>query len=206
TYWAGGAPRAFPFKAEFFLSRPPYQRKQFDFDTRRVQPVKGIVSPALSPDGRRVVFEALNELWLMEIGNRPRQITSDGFFKVDPSWSRDGRFIAYSSDKAGTEDIYVVELASGRERRVTALPGAEVSAAWSPDGSMLAFLDQTGATSVVELDSENVRQVIPSLFAPSRPTWSADGKTIALAALKPYTRRFREGTSQILTVSLDTGD
>ena len=201
-----GAVREIPFEAQFSLSRPQYLRKQFDFDTRSPRTLKGIASPALSPDGRRVVFEALNELWLMEIGNRPRQITSDGFFKVDPTWSRDGRFIAYSSDKAGTEAIYVLELASGRERRATSLPGGQVAAAWSPDGSMLAFLDQTGATSVVELATGDVRQVIPSLFAPSRPTWSADGKTIALAALRPYTTRFREGTSQILTVNLDTGD
>jgi len=201
-----GDTREVPFEAHFLLNRPSYKRKHFDFDSTRARAAKGIVSPAISPDGRRVVFEALNELWLMEIGGSPRQITADGYFKVDPAWSRDGRFIAYSSDKAGTQDIYTFELATGRERRVTSLPGAEVAAAWSPNGRMLAFQDQTGATFTIELASGDVRQVLPVLFAPSRPTWSADGRHLMLAALKPYTRRFREGTSQFLTVDLETGE
>ena len=200
------------FEAQFLLSRPPYVRKTFDFDSTRPRPVKGIVSPALSPDGRRVVFEALNELWLMEIGGRPRQITADGYFKTDPAWSPDGRWIAYSSDKAGTQDIYALEVASGRERRLTSLPGAEVGAAWSPDGNMLAFQDQSGpatgfsGTFTLDLTTGDVRRITPDLFAPSRPTWSSDGKHVSLAALKPYTSRFREGTSQFLTVDLETGE
>lgn len=201
-----GTTAEIPFEAEFFLKRDPYPRRKLDFDSTRPRPAKGIVSPALSPDGRRVVFEALNELWLLEIGGRPRQLTSDGFFKFDPAWSRDGRWIAYSSDKAGTEDIYALEVASGRERRITSLEGSEIGAAWSPDGTMLAFQDQAGATFTIELSTGDVRQVISAQFAPSRPTWSADGKHITIAALKPFTRRFREGTSQFLTVDLDTGE
>ncbi len=50
-----------------------------------------------------------------------------------------------------------------------------------------------------------MRQIIAPLFAPSKPTWFKDGKTVAVGALKPYTRRFREGTSQILTVDVASG-
>src|SRR5262249_20860958 len=85
------------------------------------------------------------------------------------------------------------------------LVGAEVSSAWSPDGTQLAFQDQTGATFVLDLATGNVRQVIAALFAPSKPSWFKDGKTLAVGALKPYTRRFREGTSQILTVDVASG-
>jgi Tol biopolymer transport system component len=163
------------------------------------------VGPALSPDGTQVVFQALNQLWLMKIGQEPQQLTGDGYYKCDPSWSPDGKFIAYSSDKAGTEDLYVLDLETGDEQRATSIVGAEVSSAWSPDGSQLAFQDQTGATFVLDLGTGNVRQVIASLFAPSKPSWFKDGKTLAVAALKPYTRRFREGTSQILTVDVASG-
>jgi len=201
-----GVTRQVPFEAQLVLSRPSYQRKQFDFDSTRPRAAKGIVSPALSPDGNHIVFEALNQLWLMEIGGRPRQITNDGYFKVDPTWSHDGSSIAYSSDKMGTQDIYIIDVATGQERRVTSLPGAEVSAAFSPDDSMLAFQDQGGATFTLRLETGEVQLVIGALFAPSRPTWSVDGRHIMLAALKPYTTRFREGTSQFLTVDLDTGE
>jgi hypothetical protein len=82
-----------------------------------------------------VVFEALNQLWLMDIGGKPRQLTHDKFYKEDPAWSPDGKRIAYSSDKAGTEDIYVMDVATGSEKRVTTFAdSAEVAAAWSPDG------------------------------------------------------------------------
>src|SRR5262249_59266708 len=131
---------------------------------------------------------------VMEFGGRPRQITSDTYFKVDPTWSHDGRSIAYSSDKMGTQDIYIIEVATGRERRVTSLPGAEVSAAFSPDDSMLAFQDQTGATFTLRLDTGEGQPGIDSLFAPSRPTRSGDGRHIMLAPLKHYTTRVREET------------
>ena len=201
-----GATREIPFQARITLHRPSYRHKRFSFDSPSPQPVKGIVSPAISPDGKRIVFEALNQLWLMEIGKAPRVLTHDGYYKEDPAWSPDGTRIAYSSDKAGTEDLYILDLVSKTERRVTSLPGsAEVAAAWSPDGNSIAFQDQTGATFVLGLAGGQVRRVIPPQFEPSKPSWSADGKTIAIAALKPYTRRFREGTNQILTVNLAGG-
>jgi Tol biopolymer transport system component len=194
--------REIPFSTQFTVDEPQYAFKPFNFDTEASQRVNGIVSPALSPDGRHVVFEALNQLWVMPIGETPQKITNDSYFKVDPTWSPDGTRIAYSSDRSGTEQIYIRNLASGAEEQVTALPGASVSPAWSPDGSMLAFHDQNGATFIVDIATGNVRQVIGALFAPGRPTWSGDGSTIAFAALKPYSHRFREGTSQILTVNI----
>ncbi|MGZ6132126.1 MAG: amidohydrolase family protein, partial [Myxococcaceae bacterium] len=193
------------FSAAYRFQRTKYPRKHFDFDSRRTRQATGIVGPALSPDGTQVVFQALNQLWLMKIGQKPRALTSDSYYKCDPSWSPDGKRIAYSSDKAGTEDLYVLDLATGTEKRVSSIVGAEVSSAWSPDGSQLAFQDQTGATFVLDLGTGAVRQIIASLFAPSKPTWFKDGKTVAVGALKPYTRRFREGTSQILTVDVASG-
>ena len=197
--------REIAFRADVDLIRPRYHRKRHDFDSNRRREAKGIVGPSLSPDATTVLFQALNQIWVMRIGDDPRALTDDGYYKVDPSWSPDGKQIAYSSDKAGTEDLYILDPVTGSERRGTSLPGAEVSSTWSPDGSMLAFQDQTGATFTVEIATGNVRQVLPVLFAPSKPSWHRGGKTIAVAALKPYTRRFREGTSQILTVDVASG-
>ncbi len=195
-----------PFQAQIVLNRPPYQRKKFDLDSATQKPVKGIVSPGLSPDGKRIVFEALNELWVMDIGGKPQQLTNDKYYKEDPAWSPDGKRIAYSSDKAGTEDIYVMDLATKTEKRITSdANSAEVSAAWSPDGKDLAFQDHEGATYILDLQSGKKRLIIPAQFAPSKPSWSANGNAISISALKPYTRRFREGTSQILTANVATG-
>ena len=207
TVVLSGATSEIPFEVKFTLNRPPYRHKRFNFDSDDEKQALGIVGPALSPDGKRVTFEALNQIWVMEIGRRPRPITDGLYYKTDPAWSPDGTKIAYASDKSGkTMDLYVTDWNTGAERRVTALDnGAEVSPAWSPDGRFLAYQDQNGATWTVEIDTGVVKRVIVPLFAPGKPTWHRSGKTIAVAALKPYTRRFREGTSQVLTVDLASG-
>jgi Tol biopolymer transport system component len=202
-----GAFRDVPFSATLDLPAVAYEKKRYDFDSTSPRPVKGILTPALGPDGRTIAFVALNDLWLMEIGEEPRRLTHDTYYEAEPAWSRDGRFLAYSSDRAGTPDIYVRDLRTGTERRVTGFDeGAEIAPAWSPNGRTIAFQNEASATFTVDLGSGDVRQVLGPLFEPGRPTWSADGNTIALAALRRYSGRFREGTSQILTVDLTTGE
>jgi imidazolonepropionase-like amidohydrolase len=201
-----GASEEIPFEAQITLNRPAYERKHLDLESKGKRPVKGIVSPALSPDGKRVVFEALNQLWLMDIGGKPVALTHDKFYKEDPTWSPDGKRIAYSSDKAGTPDLYILDVATKAEERVTTFDdSAEVSGAWSPDGKMLAYQDEHGATYTIDIATGAHKRVAAALFAPSKPSWSADGKSLSIGALKAYTARFREGTSQILTVKLETG-
>ena len=212
---AGGGTSDVSFEATFPIARDTYTRKKFDFDSRAKRPVVGVVGPALSPDARRVAFEALNQIWVMEIGKKPRAITADSYYKCDPAWSPDGSKIAYSSDKDGIMKVYVYDTATrgGDEQPVTEFSGAQVSAAWSHDGSKLAFQDQNGATFYYDFNTRTVHAVgapppgsaTLNLFAPSKPSWSYFGNTIAIGALKPYTRRFREGTSQILTVDVATG-
>src|ERR1700722_2027274 len=197
TYLDGGQTEDIPFETQFTLNRPAYKHKPVDLDSASSHQVKGIVSPALSPDGKQIVFEALNQLWLLDAagGGKPRQLTNDKYYKEDPAWSPDGRRIAYSSDKAGTEDLYVLDVASKTEKRITSeADSAEVSAAWSRDGHKLAYQDQNGATYVVDIDTGAKRKIADALFEPSKPSWSANGKTVAIGAVKAYSRRFREGT------------
>jgi len=200
-----GSIQDIPFQATFTLNRPPYEHKKFDLDSNASKQILGIVSPALSPDGKRIVFEALNQLWVMDIGGKPQALTNDKFYKEDPAWSPDGKRIAYSSDKGGNEDLYIMDLATKAEKRLTDTPETEVGAAWSRDGKMLAYQDHAGATYVMDIATGKSKQVIPAQFAPSKPSWAASGRTVAIAALKPYTHRYREGTSQFLTVDVASG-
>lgn len=188
------------------VPRPDYHRKVRDLDSTREQRALGIASPVASPDGKLVAFRALNALWLLAVGNPvPRRLVSDGYFGSDPDFAPDGRSIVYSSDRAGDADLWLRDLASGEERRITGLSGAQLAPRFSPDGTRIAYCDQDGVVWVLDLASGTTTQATPSLFMPGRPTWSPDGRTLALAAVKPYSRRFREGTSQVLTVDLDTG-
>lgn len=194
-----------PFEASLSIPGADYDKKTHDFDNTGSRQAT-VLTPQISPDGESVLFVALGDVWHMPIGGEPEQITDDEFHEVDPVFSADGEEIAYASDKAGTQDIYVRSLDSGDETRVTSIDGAEVAPSFSPDGSRIAFQDQDGATYVLDREDNNVRELVPEIFGPGRPTWSEDGDTIALAAVKEFSERFREGTSQILTVDVESGE
>ena len=193
------------FTAAVAVVTPQYRRKARDFDSATPKPVVGIGSPVLSPDGRHIAFRALNDLWTLTIGEEPKPLLRDRFFKSDPAWSPDGGRLAYSSDCAGKLDIWIRDMRTGTDRQLTRFASAAVSGTWSPDGSSIAFLDQTGALHIVDVASGSVRKAFDFLWQPGRPTWSPDGRFIALAALKPYSKRYREGLNEILVIELATG-
>ena len=195
-----------PFSADIPWMRPAYAHKQYDFESTAERPVKGILAPDLSPDGKQIVFGALNNLWLMKVGGKPEQLTHDSFFEEGPQWSADGKYLAYASDSDGVYNLYIRDMATGSVKQVaSSTTSAQLLPAWSPDGKWLAFQDHTGITKIVEIATGQIRSLTPALFDPGRPSWSANGRTLAIVAVKPYTRRFREGTNQIATIDVASG-
>lgn len=202
---ASGSETVIPFSADIETARPQYAHKQYDFDSTSPHAVKGILAPALSPDGKQVAFTAVNQLWIMSLGEKPRAMTHDAFYKQGPAWSPDGKTLAYVTDKGGEESIYLMDVATGVDKPLSVSPaGAQIFPSWSPDGRWVAFQDQTGATLRAEVATGKTDVLAPATFFPGRPAWSADGSRVAIATVKPYTKRFREGTSQILTVDVAT--
>jgi len=208
TDLSAGSETPVPFTAAIKSIRPQYAHKVYDFDSTMAHQVKGIYAPALSPDGKQVAFVALNQLYLMTIGSSPVALTHDTFYKQGPAWSRDGKMLAYVSDRDGIENIYVHDLSSldtSGDKQISPSKTAQIMPAWSPDGKLIAFQDQTGATLITEVATGTVKPLAPLTFFPGRPAFSANGKTVAIATIRPYTKRFREGTSSILTVDVATG-
>lgn len=195
---ATGADAIVPFRAAFSLQRAGYRRKHYDFDDTAARPVKGIVAPALSPDGRHIVFKALNDLWLADLDGKARRLTDDVCYENDPVWSPDGRSIAYVTDASGIAQLWTMEVASGVKRRVSRSAHANVAPSWSPDGRRLAYQTETGETRIVEVSGDGDRALVPALDFPSRPSWSADGRTIAFTALN-------ESRNRILLVDVASG-
>ncbi|QMV19428.1 amidohydrolase family protein [Granulicella sp. 5B5] len=199
---------AIPFSAAIPTWRPKYVHKHYDFDSTATRTVKGIYAPALSPDGKSVAFVALNQLYVMRIGGKPVAITHDSFYKQGPAWSPDGKTLAYVTDKDGIENIYLHEMNAAsdvHDARVAPSESAEIMPAWSPDGKLIAFQDEKMATMIADVATGKIRLLAPTTFFPGRAAFSPNGKTVAIATIKPYTKRFREGTSQILTVDVATG-
>lgn len=194
-----------PFSAEIKSIRPVYPGKNFGFDETAAKQVKGVLAPALSPDGTTVAFVALNQLYLLQVGeSTPKALTHDSFYKQGTAWSPDGKWLAYVSDKGGIENIYLLDPKTGEERQPAPSKSAQIFPAWSPDGKAIAFQDQTGATLLLDVATGKTSPLAPATFFPGRPAFSGNGKTVAIATVKPYSRRFREGTSSILAVDVAT--
>ena len=200
---AGGKARVIEFSADVSFTRQAFTPKRHRFDVSGPQPVRGIMHPALSPDGAQIAFAALGDVWLMPVGGAARRLTSDPALDTDPAWSPDGRSIAYSSDRGGSMNIWIHDVQRGADRQLTRLAAAATLPAWSRDGSRIAFTDADGQLQVADVESGAVRRIHDHLNEPGRPSWSPDGSAVVVSSLKVYSTRFREGTNQVLRVALD---
>ena len=184
-----------------------YVRRKRDFTSTVPRQALGIVRPAISPDGKQIAFAALGDIYVMPVGGKPLNLTKDAALDTDPAWSPDGSQLAYSSDKDSEHlQLWVRDMKSGQSRRLTEMTTQPQGAAWSPDGKRIAFFDVDGMwrvaqMSVIDVATGQVTKVHDSLPQPGAPVWSPDGKRLAIAGIAPMTKRFREGTNQILTMS-----
>ncbi len=197
----GGGRRDVAFSAEVALDRTAYPRRPRDLRAPGPFPVRGIVSPAVSPDGTRVAFAALGDLWLHAIGAGAERLTDDPWIEVDPAWSPDGDRLAFASDRDGSVDLYVRDLRTGSDLRLTRGASATLPA-WSPDGSRIAFVGSADGTAVrtVDVATGVVETLRSGLNGAGRPSWAPDGASVLVSALSPYSGRFREGVNRALVV------
>ena len=99
-------------------------------------------------------------------------------------------------------NVWIRESGSGADRQVTRGTGAAMQAAWSPDGSRIAFSDPDGQIQVVDVATGTTRMAHERLNEAGRASWSPDGSALVVSSLKVYSTRFREGTNQVLRISL----
>ena len=124
---------------------------------------KSIGDPALSPDGKQVVYTVtrveraqnrrMTSIWLVpaDAGAPPRQLTLNAVSSSAPRWSPDGKAIAFLSSRPAPGDsasarsqLYLLRTDGGEPRRVTSLPNGVNGCEFSPDGARLACLSRTG--------------------------------------------------------------
>jgi Tol biopolymer transport system component len=166
-------------------------------------------APAWSPDGARIAFmsdrnsRASTDIYTMNArdGSDVRRLTQD-LSNWAPEYSPDGRSIALQVDR----DVHVLDVASGRLRRLTWEPNNGMDPTWSPDGSRIAFVTtRHGRAEIYSMGVDGSDQK-PMVSMPGGnvidPRWAPTGDQLAfvyVAGLGPgeqASSREREAVEQ----------
>jgi len=140
----------------------------------------------ISSTGKRVVAEARGDIWTAPVENgAPRQLTdTSGAAERLPSWSPDGRWIAYFSDGDGDYELYITQSdGKGETRQLT--DGNQtyfMQASWSPDSKTIYTVDKAGVMNLVDVETAKVTHfdTDPLAGQPS-VSWSHDSRWITYA-------------------------
>jgi Tol biopolymer transport system component len=119
-----------------------------------------------------------------------------------PTWSPDGRRIAFTSFRNGRGEIYAMNANGRQQRRLTRNPAHDDHPAWSPDGRRIAFSSTRSGNFeifVMNADGSRTTRLTRSQGNDYLPTWSADSSRIAWAS-------YRDGNAEIYVMNADGTD
>ncbi|MCZ6804083.1 MAG: Tol-Pal system beta propeller repeat protein TolB [Proteobacteria bacterium] len=120
---------------------------------------------------------------------------------LSPSWSPDGKKIAYVSFEGKNSAIYVQDVLTGKREQLSAFEGINSAPAWSPEGARLAMtLSKDGNTEiyVMNLSTKSLQRITRHGGIDTEPTWSPDGQKLAFTS-------DRSGGPQIYEVDVRGG-
>jgi TolB protein len=141
------------------------------------------------------------ELFVMDYdGYDSRQLTADGFLNLMPKWSPDRRFIVFTAYRnRNTQNIDMIELATGKRWTLVSLSGLNITPALSPDGNFLAFASShEGNSELYTLDTRTKAMQRLTMHAGGdlSPSWSPSGRELVFTS-------DRSGGPQIFLMSMD---
>jgi tricorn protease len=162
--------------------------------------------PSLSPDGSEIAFVSGGDIWTVpSAGGEARLLVAHPATESRPLYSADGTKMAFTSNRTGNGDVYVLDLRSGDLRRMTYDDSDEEIEAWSPDGKWLYFRstgrDISGMNDIYRVSVEggtpttvSAERYVNEYFAAPSP----DGKSLAFTARGiPSSQWWRHGHSHI---------
>lgn len=137
------------------------------------------------------------------------QITNDGYFKQRPCWSPDGRQVVFARHRGNSIFLFLRDLKTGMEERLTSHTSPEYDAVFSPDGKELLFSFDKTSPNQGDIDVYRValsdRMLVPlatsqgGLSHEESPSWAPDGKRFAFTST-------RHGNQELYVADLSGGE
>lgn len=94
----------------------------------------------ISPNGKEIAFTYRGDVYKVGVdGGRATRLTSQPSYESNPVWSPDGAKIAFSSDRHGNFDIFIMNATGGQAKRLTSNSSNEIAEAFTPDGTAVLF-------------------------------------------------------------------
>lgn len=134
-------------------------------------------------------------------GHSPQILLESPEPLLSPSWSPDGKKLAYVSFEGKNSAIFVQDINTGKRDKIAANRGINSAPAWSPDGTRLAMtLSKDGNTEIyiMHVASRSLQRITRNKAIDTEPNWSSDGKKLAFTS-------DRGGSPQIYEVNVIGG-
>lgn len=134
-------------------------------------------------------------------GHGARPLVGDGGLNLSPALSPNGTLLAYTSYRSGNPNIYVRNLLTGAEERLTSGVGLAMAGSWSPDGRYLALshtIDGNSEIFLYDTRSKQMKRLTNDWGIDVSPTFAPDGKRLAFVS-------DRSGSPQVYVMDVQGG-
>jgi TolB protein len=169
-----------------------------------------------SPDTKTIAFSgaedgrtAIYTMRALDGGGRAKMIGESGL-EVEPAYSPDGRFLAFASGRFGNPHVFVRDLQSGKDQRITTAGWYNSSPQWRPDGLKLAFAGYDREIDrydifIVNPDGSRMERLTLDQGDNEKPTWSPDGRYLIFQSNRAKSGRGKTKGYKLYSMNRDGG-
>lgn len=172
--------------------------------------IKQITDCQVSPNGKTIAYVLesvdrenncyISNLWLIATsGGESRQLTTSRSRDTSPQWSPDSKYIVFTSDRSGNNQIWIISVEGGEAWTLTDMPDGAYSPSWSPDAQRIAFLSR------ISEDINTNRNKPSRVIRKDGKEYATDVKVIRELKYRYDTKYFDEKYAHIFVIPVNGG-